>query len=466
VIVPVSLSLSEDQHARLRAHLFPGDGLEAVAFLACGYAASLDRRRLVVRSVHLIDHAICRRSRDRISWPGEAIEDLLDRADLEGLSLVKVHSHPQGYPAFSRTDDESDRELLPAIAAWVEADTPHGSAIMLPDGRLFGRAVWGQSEFFDFAHVNVVGPDIRFWWQADDAGHDLAFSASQDQAFGEGTTRQLQRLKVAIIGASGTGSPVLEQLVRLGVGEIVLVDDDVLEDRNLNRILFATAEQAEAGMLKVTAAEADVHRKGLPTKITPIAAKLGTAATVRAVASCDAIFGCVDSIVGRFHMNLIASHYIQPYFDLGILLDAVREGAERGRIKDILGTVHYLVPGRSSLLTRDVFTLADVAAEGLHASDPDAAARQVEDKYIKGLAVRRPAVVSVNMFAAALAVNDFLARLHPYRRQDNAEIASIEFSLGDMRLTTDEEVERCPVMGRFVGHGDRVPLLGLPEIGE
>jgi hypothetical protein len=39
--------------------------------------------------------------------------------------------------------------------------------------------------------------------------------AAQDQAFGEGTTRQLQRLRIAVAGASGTGSPVIEQLVRL-----------------------------------------------------------------------------------------------------------------------------------------------------------------------------------------------------------------------------------------------------------
>jgi len=39
--------------------------------------------------------------------------------------------------------------------------------------------------------------------------------AAQDQAFGEGTTRQLQRLRIAVAGASATGSPVIEQLVRL-----------------------------------------------------------------------------------------------------------------------------------------------------------------------------------------------------------------------------------------------------------
>lgn len=94
-------------------------------------------------------------------------------------------------------------------------------------------------------------------------------------------------------------------------------------------------------------------------------------------------------------MNLMATHYIQPYFDMGILLDVVQAGKERGRIKDILGTVNYLVPGKSSLVSRQVFTMQDVATEDLHKRDPAAAAQQIQDKYIKGLLVHgRPSSAS------------------------------------------------------------------------
>jgi len=313
----------------------------------------------------------------------------------------------------------------------------------------------------------VVGPTLQFWWANNDESPDAAlFGEAQDQAFGEGTTRQMRKLRIAVVGASGTGGPTIEQLMRLGVGHIVPVDDDKIEQRNLNRIPFATASHANAGTPKVLAAAEDIERKGLGTTVTPVVATIQCPEAIRLVSQCDVIFGCVDSIGGRFTMNLLASHYILPLFDLGVLLDAELQGAHRGTIKDILGTIHYIVPGRSSLLTRDQFTLADVAAEGLHKKDPAAAAQQVEDKYIKGLGVRRPAVISVNMFASALAVNDFLARIHPYRKIPNESVASIEFSLNEIRLTTDEEVEPCAIMGRYVGFGDRRPLLGLPEYGE
>jgi len=135
----VSLTLTCDQHRTLQDHLFPGDGKEAVAFLLCGRAAYGDRHRLVVHQVVIISHQRCKRSVSRVSWDGEDLVEHLDRAAVDQLSLVKVHSHPGGYAQFSAIDDESDHELLPTMASWVEHEGIQGSAIMLPDGRMFGR---------------------------------------------------------------------------------------------------------------------------------------------------------------------------------------------------------------------------------------------------------------------------------------------------------------------------------------
>lgn len=462
-----SLTLTDDQHQTLHDHLFPGDGKEAVAFLLCGQAAHGDRYRLVVHRVVLIPHERCDRSEVSVRWDGEDLVEHLNRAEIARLSVVKVHSHPGGYAQFSSIDDASDGELLPTITSWVEHTGLHGSVVMLPSGRMFGRVYDPEQGLVPMTLVNVVGPDLKFWWHDSGEISELAFAPAQDQAFGEGTTRRLRRLRIGIVGASGTGSPVLEQLVRLGVGHIVLVDEDHVEDRNLNRILFATQADADETELKVLAAEAHVERIGLGTTMQVIPAQVESTKAIHALAQCDVLFGCVDTVGGRFTMNVLATHYLLPYFDIGILLDAEQDGDDRGRIKDIVGSVHYLIPGRSSLLSRDVFTMEDVRAEGLRRRDPEAARQQEEDKYIKGMAVRRPAVISVNMFAASLAVNDLLARLHPYRKagRKNADVASIEFSLAELRLTHDEELESCSMLAPMIGLGDRNPLLSMPRDG-
>ncbi len=70
------------------------------------------------------------------------------------------------------------------------------------------------------------------------------------------------------------------------------------------------------------------------------------------------------------------------------------------------------------------------------------------------------------MFGSSLAVNEFLARLHPFREEPNGEHAAVTFSLASMELISEPEEGICPVLSRSVGRGDQTPLLGLMELAE
>ena len=79
--VPVSLSLSGDQHEHLESFLFPGDGKEAVALLLCGRRAGDRRERLVVREIQGIPYDQCsERTATRVTWSPEYVAPMLDRA--------------------------------------------------------------------------------------------------------------------------------------------------------------------------------------------------------------------------------------------------------------------------------------------------------------------------------------------------------------------------------------------------
>lgn len=65
---------------------------------------------------------------------------------------------------------------------------------------------------------------------------------------------RLQNKKVAVFGLGGVGSYVVEALVRNGIGEIVLIDHDVVDLTNLNRQLYAL--HSTIGMNKVDVAKA------------------------------------------------------------------------------------------------------------------------------------------------------------------------------------------------------------------
>ena len=459
--------MTGDQHAALVRHLFPGDGKEAVAVLLCGRRDGDRRHRLIVRAVAEIPHASCPvRTSDQVTWRPDDIAPLLDRASDERLSVVKVHSHPGGFSAFSKTDDEGDTRLLPMIKGWVEADLPHGSAVMLPDGQMFGRILDSMGRFAPIEVINVVGDDLHFWYHHAGNATVPSFAASHAQVFDTGTIERLRRLWVAVIGCSGTGSPVIEQLIRLGVGVLVLIDDDHIEDRNVNRILNSTVADADLKRLKVDVQADASNRIGLGTQVIRLPENLWHTDVIRLVAQCDVVFGCMDTVDGRYLLNVLSTFYTLPYFDVGIRLDAVPTGPKTGRIRDVCGTVNYLQPGRSSLMSRGLFTMDQVRAAGLLRTDPGAHEQQIRDGYIRGGQNHRPAVISVNMFAASLAVNEFLARLHPYREEDNSSYARVMFSLASMELIPESEQTPCKLLAGMVGLGDVRPLLRQMELSD
>ncbi len=65
---------------------------------------------------------------------------------------------------------------------------------------------------------------------------------------GEEGVRKLQNAHVAVFGIGGVGGYVVESLVRAGVGEITLVDNDTVSLTNINRQIIATHDSI--GQLK------------------------------------------------------------------------------------------------------------------------------------------------------------------------------------------------------------------------
>lgn len=452
-----SLTITEAQHAALRAHLFPGDGKEAVALLLCGRTVRRGRTRFVVSEVHLVPHAVCDREVDRVTWPTDMLPDMLSRAARRGLSLFKIHGHA-GVPDFSPIDDAADSALFPSVHAW--ADGPHGSAVMLDGKRIFARVVDADGAFHAIHRVARIGDDLSFW---DREGASIAVpehARRVAQSFGAGTYDVLRRLRIGVVGCSGTGSVVIDQLARNCVGELVLVDPDVIEEKNLNRIVNSTRSDAEARRPKVEVMADAIHRLAFGTEIETYNSSLFAPEAVRAIASCDIVFGCMDSIDGRHLLNRLATFYGLAYFDLGVKLEA--DG--RGGIDQVCGTVHYLKPGGSSLFSRHVYSMEQVRAAGLMRADPAGYQALKREGYIRGIDEDRPAVIQLNSLIASLAVNELLARLHPYRLDSNGEFAVHRISLSHGIYEYLEDGEPCALLAPHVGRGDITPLLNLPEL--
>lgn len=68
---------------------------------------------------------------------------------------------------------------------------------------------------------------------------------------GEEGIKKLQSAKVAIFGLGGVGSFVLEGLVRAGIKQFVLIDNDKVDITNLNRQLIATRKTVGKNKVEV-----------------------------------------------------------------------------------------------------------------------------------------------------------------------------------------------------------------------
>ncbi|MGJ8619756.1 MAG: ThiF family adenylyltransferase [Methylophilaceae bacterium] len=447
----IKLRMTGLQHLDIKKHVIALDGNEAGSLLLCEpVLRGEDVILLVKRIEHLPYEACIKRTPTFLSWPTE--EFLIPKYEClekEGLSLIMLHSHPTGLNNFSLTDDENDLNILPRLTSCIEGKQPHGSAIMLPDGSIKGRVINKHDNFVPIEMVAVAGDDLCFYFDTMNNSGMPDYIKKTEQVYGSKTTNTLQKLKVGVIGCSGTGSPMIELLLRNHIGELVLIDFDVIEDGNLNRMLASRVKDAADNRLKVERAAEWIQETGLPTKVTVINEIVPTAKTVKALSECDIVIGCVDNVVARHAINKIASAYLIPYFDLGVVI----KGDENG-LKQALARCHYIQPDRSCLLDREAFSAERLRDENFRRDDPDFYKKLKELGYTND-SNDIQAVMDLTMEASILAIDDIKARLHGYRLEPNSEFDEQERSFTHCYYEHYSHSSKNQALRLFVAAGDK-----------
>lgn len=454
------LKMTSEMHGQLKDHLFPGDNKEAIAFALCGRISTSNQLGLLVHKIFAIPHNICTRRGDFIEWPTEIIDDLIDEAASSNMGILKIHSHPTGRSYFSRLDDQSDQILFPSIYALMNIELPHYSAVMYDDGSIIARAVMADNTFVDVDKIKIVGETLIVY-ENSNLSEETDLDIRNSQTFGRRTTSMLKKLTVAVIGCSGTGSIAIEQLARLGIGKLIIADPDQVEFKNLNRILNSTFEDASKNINKVDIVERNIELIGFKTEVHGFPSGIQTDKNLLdAIIESDFLIGAVDSVEARHIMNNISTFYLLPYIDIGVKL--VSDG--KGGIDEISGSVHYLQPGKSSLLTRGVYHPKELEAENMKHQNPQMYEEQKKNGYIINIDVESPAVLPVNMQIASLAILEFLSRIHPYRYDSNSKFAQTHISISDWQIWSEKEGAADTYLKRHIGRGNITPRINMASI--
>ena len=115
---------------------------------------------------------------------------------------------------------------------------------------------------------------------------------------------QLAAARVLVVGAGALAVPVLQYLVGAGVGQITLVDGDVVAESNLHR--QPLYRMGDIGRSKVTAAAEAMAALNPEVTITSRAEWLTPANAPALVAGCDIALDCADTFAASLTLSDVA----------------------------------------------------------------------------------------------------------------------------------------------------------------
>ena len=117
--------------------------------------------------------------------------------------------------------------------------------------------------------------------------------------------------KVFVAGCGGLGGHILDQLLRVGVGEIRTADGDVFDVSNLNRQLFSSVEVLGVSKAETAAAHAAKVNPGV--RFTAYTEFITEENADRMIAGCDAVLDALDSIPARRLLKAACDRQGIPY---------------------------------------------------------------------------------------------------------------------------------------------------------
>jgi molybdopterin/thiamine biosynthesis adenylyltransferase len=122
------------------------------------------------------------------------------------------------------------------------------------------------------------------------------------------------RSNILVVGAGALGNEVMKNLVLSGVRKITLIDMDSVVRSNLNRCVFFREEDALNGRSK---SEVVAERAGALDNGCRITALVGRVQDVGSdeFGKHDIVFGCLDNISTRLHVNAYSYFHHIPYIE-------------------------------------------------------------------------------------------------------------------------------------------------------
>jgi hypothetical protein len=396
------IRLSASHYGELHRHLFRADRDEHGALLLAGFRSrATGEGVLTVREVHLLTpEEFPPGTHGYRQFSAPALARLGNRAADQNLALISVHSHPGSGSATGLSHDDlaAHERVFPHLLDITGAEVVGGVALGEDSaaGELW-RSDGGRDQL---QRLRVIGANTSFITPRPTRGvrgFDDRFDR-QVRLFGSAGQERLRKLHVAVLGAGGGGSILCQSLAHLGVGEITVVDFDVVKRHNLSRIVGATSVDARRERKKIDVARRLIAAIDPSIVVHAIDGDIADESVAVRLLDCDFLFLATDTATGRLVANAMAQAFLIPLVQIGAKVDT--RGSEE--IEQIYTAVRPVLPRRGCLACAGLINPDQLQREATTEEE------RANQNYLDIPDEIDPSVITLNSAAAADALNMFL----------------------------------------------------------
>jgi molybdopterin/thiamine biosynthesis adenylyltransferase len=460
-----SIGISEQDYNRCRAAVLNDLPKEGAAFLLAGRKVIGKSEELIVRRIVEVPKSEYRIQENyHLDISPKAINGLISLCERNNLGVILCHSHPRDSP-YSPSDDHGEKRIAESI--WKNIpNVPIGSLLISP-GKVRAR-IWRPGVGHKpVSSITILGRHIRKIFLNEKHHRINTLSDIYDRqilAFGSEGQDIISNTKIAVVGLGGTGSPVAEQLVRMGIKNIVLIDPDVFDPSNITRVYGSTYGDAYKRVLhiyrhrkkKISKVELiSKHLKKINPKvhIQPIRDSVAKTHAAKSLLDRDIIFCCTDEHWGRSVVNQVSYQYLIPVIDMGVRIDA-----KDNKIRGAFGSVHILRPDKPCLWCYEFLNADRIRTESLPEHERKSLLRE---GYVQDIDSETPSVISLTTSISGHAVTAFLQLMTDFMGPAG-DVSRLNYFImeGTVGRGSSNIKERC-ICKKVRGYGD---LLALPTL--
>jgi ThiF family len=389
------------------------------------------------------------RAKDILRPSARWISAAISRAIEAHAGLMFVHSHPN--PNFPQGLSFADKIAFESLAQTLAPvlDGPFAATVVHPHG--WSGVFWSEGQIIPIDQVVSVGRTLSFLSPIQNV-EDSKLDLRQHDALGL-VHSLVRNLNVGVVGCGGIGSAVAEQIVRMGVKSLLLIDHDQLDtDSNLRRMIGSTMADIRATLPlpKVDILGRHLEQLGLGVQIHRINGDVRTEKVFRSLLDVDLVLNCTDTHGSRAVVNDLASTYLLPVIDVGVRVSSKVDN----KLAGLIAESRILTPTAPCLWCRKTIDGNVIRVENLPANEQEQLKR--EGYVVQGFGDPVPSVVALTVLGSSLVTCAMLRLL-----SKEGEVAPygywVDGFLGDSGDTGPESpMDGCRCRGNL-GRGDSAP---------